>query len=177
MKTKSLISISSRNVLALLYFILNSDLVSSDIYMHNPRGSNNRLDEQTRERNNDNRLFDSQNNERGGYNVGYMYYTVGSVLPIEFTNQHSCKNGYANCDIIIQYMCSDSIRDGSDVRTIPDNNANCENNDCNSDYKFGMHEDYNYYQTCRKRSRNKGLFLADQVSLSLIYKLYRILSI
>ena len=38
--------------------------------MHNPRGSNDRLNEQSATRNNNNRLFDSQNNARGGYNVG-----------------------------------------------------------------------------------------------------------
>jgi hypothetical protein len=55
-----------------------------DIYLHNPRGSNNRLDEQTRERANENRLFDSENNDRGGYNVGNLYYVVGSTLDIEW---------------------------------------------------------------------------------------------
>ena len=45
-------------------------LAYGDIYMHNPRGSNNRLDEQNANRNNANRVFDSQNNERGGYNIG-----------------------------------------------------------------------------------------------------------
>ena len=30
------------------------------------------------------RLFDSQNNNRGGYNVGKLYYYEGSVLPIEW---------------------------------------------------------------------------------------------
>lgn len=30
------------------------------------------------------RMFDSQNNNRGGYNVGSLYYTAGSVLPIEW---------------------------------------------------------------------------------------------
>ena len=30
------------------------------------------------------RLFDSQNNNRGGYNVGSLYYYVGSKLPIEW---------------------------------------------------------------------------------------------
>ena len=57
----------------------------ADIYMHNMRGSNNRLDEQGRARNNANRMFDSQNNNRGGYNVGNnMYYFTGSSLPIEW---------------------------------------------------------------------------------------------
>ncbi len=35
-------------------------LVTSDVYMHNPRGSNNRLNERSANRNNANRLFDSQ---------------------------------------------------------------------------------------------------------------------
>lgn len=41
----------------------------ADVYLHNPRGSNNRLNEKSANRNNANRLFDSQNNNRGGYNV------------------------------------------------------------------------------------------------------------
>lgn len=44
--------------------------VWGDTYLHNPRGSNNRLNEQSAERQNANRLFDSQNNNRGGYNAG-----------------------------------------------------------------------------------------------------------
>lgn len=36
----------------------------------NQRGSNNRLNERSANRQNGNRLFDSQNNNRGGYNVG-----------------------------------------------------------------------------------------------------------
>lgn len=43
---------------------------NGDCYMHNMRGSNNRLNEKSANRNNGNRLFDSQNNNRGGYNVG-----------------------------------------------------------------------------------------------------------
>jgi hypothetical protein len=39
--------------------------VDCDIYLHNPRGSNNRLNEATRPRRNANRLFDSENNDRG----------------------------------------------------------------------------------------------------------------
>ena len=68
----------------LSYAALTTIGTRADIYLHNPRGSNNRLDEQTRERANDNRLFDSENNDRGGYNVGNLYYTVGSTLDIEW---------------------------------------------------------------------------------------------
>lgn len=47
-------------------------LASADLYLHFPPGSNNRLNEQTanNQRTNGNRLFDSQNNARGGYNIG-----------------------------------------------------------------------------------------------------------
>ena len=43
-----------------LCFILAVSLAWSDCYMHNPRGSNNRLRERSANRNNANRLFDSQ---------------------------------------------------------------------------------------------------------------------
>lgn len=59
-------------------------VVVADVYMHSPRGSNNRLNGENRERDNDNRLFDSQNNERGGYNVGSSYYYVNSTMYIEW---------------------------------------------------------------------------------------------
>jgi hypothetical protein len=58
--------------------------IRADIYMHNPRGSNNRLDENGVNRANANRLFDSQNNNRGGYLQGNMNYYTGSRLQIEW---------------------------------------------------------------------------------------------
>lgn len=87
-----------------------------DIYLHIPRGSNNRLNENTANRNNANRVFDSQNNNKGGYNIGDIgdgpsnnegeqyrmkYFQSGpfktlnndagkSFLEIEWTNQHGC---------------------------------------------------------------------------------------
>ena len=47
--------------------------------------------------------------------------------------------------------------------TIPDNHHHCQNRDCNTDFRFGMHENYEYYMNCRRRGRNKGLFLGSQV--------------
>ncbi|XP_065067398.1 protein DD3-3-like isoform X2 [Rhopilema esculentum] len=87
-----------------------------DCYMHFPRGSNNRLNEKSANRRNANRVFDSQNNNRGGYNVGdktdraftvesqqyhETFFTSSaqsrlpsgngkSFLDIEWTNQHGC---------------------------------------------------------------------------------------
>ena len=51
----------------LLLLICVSSRVYGDIYMHNPRGSNDRNCERNVNRNNGNRLFDSQNNGAGGY--------------------------------------------------------------------------------------------------------------
>lgn len=88
----------------------------ADIYLHIPRGSNNRLNEKTGNRKNANRVFDSQNNNKGGYNVGdkgenpsnnegeqyrMKYFQSGpfkslnndagkSFLELEWTNQHGC---------------------------------------------------------------------------------------
>jgi len=100
-----------------LLLALALGVVRGDIYMHNPRGSNNRLDENTANRQTGNRVFDSQNNERGGYNVGdrtdqpfrdnydnqfHMLHFMSapdykatngkhsSYLDIEWTNQHAC---------------------------------------------------------------------------------------
>lgn len=49
----------------LLVAFLNS--VFADVYMHNPRGSNDRNCERNDNRNNGNRLFDSQNNAAGNF--------------------------------------------------------------------------------------------------------------
>lgn len=48
--------------------------------------------------------------------------------------------------------------------TIPDNVAQCEDYNCDTDLRFGMNENYDYYMNCKTRERNKGLFLADQVN-------------
>jgi hypothetical protein len=40
--------------------------------------------------------------------------------------------------------------------------ASWPNGNCTYDYRFGMQETKEYYDECRQRSRNKGLFTADQ---------------
>lgn len=148
--------------LMLLIIILICESVIADIYLHSPRGGNNRLDEENRNVQNQNRLFDSQNNNRGGYNVGSLYYYAGSTLPIEWTNQHSCSNPNSHCEIILQYMCNDQVRDGASTQTIPLNQDDCRLGNCNTDKEYGMNENFDYYLNCRSRERNKGLFTADQ---------------
>lgn len=88
--------------------------------------------QQSNNRNNANRLFDSQNNDNGGYQVGdncqpvcqnaneqynsqlpgagkgTMYYYAGSELFLEWTNQHACGpeslGPNTRCEMIIQVM-------------------------------------------------------------------------
>jgi len=155
--------------------------VLGDIYLHNPRGSNNRCDERTNDRLNANRLFDSQNNAAGGYAVPCgdinldcynMKFYKESYLDIRFTAQHAC--GIENqCEIIIQYGCN--MRNGNPTnnigntctQTMPDNNVNVNINNT----IYGYHESYNSYQECKIRKRNLNLFTGDQKlrGLSSIY--------
>lgn len=211
----------------------------ADVYLHNPRGSNNRNCETGENRANGQRLFDSQNNDAGGYacpraypfdcykytedqnakntcnaqntqntnknmvsktfpheltinsgdkvETNVFYYVEGSVLPIEWTNQHACgPNSKVHCDIVIQVACEDTLtddcgtgatgnaqcgpRDGTPVNNnSPGDNLNGQatnripnNPDSQDDYRYGRHETYRYYEKCLNRERNKGLFIADQ---------------
>jgi len=147
----------------ILFISLVSTMVNGDTYLHNMRGSNNRLDEANRDRNNANRLFDSQNNDRGGYNVGSLFYYVGSVVTLEWTNQHGGgANGKTHSDLIIQYMCDSRIRDGTVTDRIPLNDNECYLQECDNDLEYGRHESQLHYEKCNSRERNKGLFTADQ---------------
>eukprot|EP01103_Thecamoeba_quadrilineata_P015723 TRINITY_DN5053_c2_g1_i1.p1 TRINITY_DN5053_c2_g1~~TRINITY_DN5053_c2_g1_i1.p1 ORF type:complete len:653 (-),score=114.71 TRINITY_DN5053_c2_g1_i1:131-1843(-) len=98
-----------------------------------------------------------------------MYYYSGSQLQLEWTNQHACgDNEEVDCDVVIQYMCqpeSYGIRDGTPksatdaaVTTIPFS----ANTSPNTNPNYGQHEDYYYYNDCNQRTRNLGLFTADQ---------------
>ena len=140
-----------------------SGLTLADMYLQFPGGSNNRLNEPNRDVRNDNRLFDSQNNNRFGHNQHGHYFYTGSEIDMQWTVQHSCgPDSNLKCDIILQYACEDTLRDGETVSTIPKRSSECKDGDCNSDLEFGMHENYQYYQHCALRERNKGLFPADR---------------
>ncbi|GFR88754.1 protein DD3-3-like [Elysia marginata] len=156
--------------------------VVADIYFHVPRGANNRLDETTANRRNANRLYDSQNNNRGGYNVGdktdtpfkddykkqyYMKYFQSSeynsftddqgksFMNIEWTNQHG--------------STKDTLRNGVSTATQrfrkpSRRSANRIEQRKNDDVKMslGLHESWDWYNKCYLRERNNGLFTADQ---------------
>lgn len=143
----------------------------ADIYCHNPRGSNNKLNEENTNAQNQNRLFDSQNNARGGYQWGpAMTFYTGSLLQLEWTAQHGCGSDQSNtdCNFVLQYMCGPWIRDGTEQGT--PNTIGTDNGGVNVVYNDGdsllsgargQHEPLTWYVACRTRSRNRGLFIAD----------------
>ena len=166
----------SRRVVAawLLLQCVCVGLCVGDLYLHHPAGSTNRLNEASRPRANDNRVFDSQDNNRGGYPVpstGLMYYYESSLLYVEWTAQHACGgNPTDNCQFILQYSCdnTNTMRDGNTTTTIPDpfttagGNTACLNGNCDTDVRYGRHESQAYWNLTRWTNRNSGLFLADQ---------------
>ena len=156
-----------------------------EVFLHNPPGSNNRLDEGGGTRNNHNRLFDSQNHPKGGYGYGGsavnkaapLKYMEGSTLSVEWTTSQGCGSNDAECQVILQYTCNDGgttpaglptdttnaavgagegpVRDGTDNGT-PDPNA------YPADASTGLHEPASFINDCHDRARNKGLYTADQ---------------
>ena len=46
--------------------------------------------------------------------------------------------------------------------TIKENNKDCNAQSCNTDLSYGMNENLEYYEACKRRARNSGLFVADQ---------------
>lgn len=169
--------------LLLLFLVFNTSIINADVYMHNPRGSNNRCDRRTNDRANANRLFDSQNNAAGGYaipcdrplndniNCYKMKYYGGSELEIRWTLQHNC-GILNNCNINLQYSCEGLNLLGEDIRDGKPQNSNgntCEetiplidDEFIENKEKYGKHEDFDYYKECILSYRNPRLLQYDQ---------------
>jgi len=150
----------------------------ADIYLQNPCGSNDRLNEQDRNVQNNARLWDSQNNNRGGCEIGEksLQLYAGSILPLSWSAQHACGGTQDNCDLVIQYMTDyDSnnptaaaflsaaekqnglkLRDGT-ATTSPANNNNSDQTQ-----SIGLHETRSFYNDCKTTQRNGGLFTSNQ---------------
>ena len=94
-----------------------------------------------------------------------MSYYEGSQLTIEWTAQHGCGNEKLYCNMVIQYMCSNSdadpkdrVRDGTTTNTIQTNADSASQTDANGELLFGMHENFAHYTACATRQRNMGLW-------------------
>jgi hypothetical protein len=173
------------NILLVCLLLTLIIIVKCDVYLHNPLGSNNRCDERNNNRNNANRLFDSQNNRAGGYSVHCsrpdninlnpincysMEYYIDTVIPITWTSQHNCGDNN-DCNFIIQYACDDLLGEG--VRNgVPQSNIgntctqtipNLSDNMIDNYYNYGRHENYDYYHRCLNRPRNTELFTSNQL--------------
>ena len=89
--------------------------------MHFPPGSNGRNRERKDNRANGNRLFDTQNNAKGGYpwrgdpkvknTDDGMIFATGSEVHIKWTNQHGCgANPTTHCTTVIQVGCDGTTK-------------------------------------------------------------------
>jgi plastocyanin len=98
-------------------------MASADVYLHSPRGQNDRCDEKSNDRNNEQRMYNSQNNAAGGYSwpdQEMAFYTSTDVR-IEWYSQHACGNGESSnkadtnnpeidqCQIILQLGCENDM--------------------------------------------------------------------
>ena len=164
-------------------FLLTSYVccVLSDVFLTSPQGSNNKLNEQTNVVANPRRLFNSQNFDKGGALVGdscepscrtgprdtdydreiqgsgegHLRFYADSVLEIHYASHKGCSGEDGDCQIILQYMCDESLRDGERTDTIP------ARRDSIYDFDHGMHESFDYFEKCSKRRRNSNLYTAD----------------
>merc|ERR1711972_216947 len=145
-----------KNMKPLTLFTPFLPLFSCNIYLQSPRGSNNRLNEKSAQNENYKRLFNSENNRRGGYNVGdstnapfkteneqfSMSYFMGSELTVEWTNSIGCgvdEDGdrINNCEVVLQSLCQDDnvetsenswrLRNGVKTDTIGFSESSLEN--------------------------------------------------
>jgi len=112
----------------LLFVLCLVHFCTSNVFLHFPRGSNNRLDEKSANRQTSNRLFNSGNNPKGGYNVGinndrkslnknnlHVPEFFGSsqdgkgetMMPIVLTLQHGCgeNNENVRCNVVLEFAC------------------------------------------------------------------------
>jgi len=116
-----------------LFLVLTAQ---ADVYLHNPRGCNNRLNEKSANRNNANRLMDSQNNNRGGYNVIDLDDQDGFNQNDPYADIDTMYSPNANLDNVQYNMV---YQEGSLLRMTWTAQHGCGNafNNCNFVIQFG----------------------------------------
>jgi len=124
-----------------------------DGYMYNPIGSNNRCERRTNDITNTNKLYDSQNNVAGCYKIKYF---EGYELDIRWILQHNCEDpnllGINVCDCKPQ-----NINGNTCEETMPILN----DNDITNKERYGIHENFGYYQQFLKSYKNPGFLIFD----------------
>jgi len=114
---------------------------SADCYLHMPRGSNNRLNEASAERNNGDRLMDTQNNNRGGYNVGDKSAT--DAAPANNPVQPPATNfDFNSLNTPMQYGLG--YFEGSTVQFEWTNQHGCGGNEASDPYKLNCNLVFQY---------------------------------
>ena len=102
-------------------------------------------------------------------------------MTLEWTEQHGCGGNEdtdptkQNCILVLQYMCQESDLDSTDLNRLRDTtrqdytNMGADTKDAHlsrkqADVKIerGLQESWEFYDKCRYRERNAGLFTADQ---------------
>ncbi len=158
-------------VISILFFLIKN--ISADLFLHNPKGSNNRCDEISKYVSNPYRLFNSNNNLKGGYSIPCnkpwntsstdincynMDYYSNSNIKIIWTSDTDCHKN--KCSFIIQYSCDDDlgigVRNGKPSLGIGNT---CTKNiiDNSKSDNLGRHEQFEYYNTCKNTKRNLDL--------------------
>ncbi|KAH9496345.1 Mitochondrial inner membrane protease atp23 [Bulinus truncatus] len=139
-----------KNLLILIFlWITPKELIKADIYLHNPRGSNNRLDEQTRERANGNKFLRpiSRDSLRYTRNLGIRNDKVKLMVaaleshgcPVDLTRHISCE------------PCRDRVNGGFDPKAMQV--VICQNNIQSRDICCNVlaHELLHAFDFCRAK--------------------------
>jgi hypothetical protein len=154
-------------------------LALGDTYLHFPPGTISRNREKDENRQNANRCFNSQDNAAGGKGIPLVEATMyeGSILSLEWVNQHGCNGGKSQCEYVIQILC-ESDTDGelfgqtgkiaadggfrdTDFATTGENTNQINPNDPTANTQACRYESTAYYLETIGRNRNKNLFTGD----------------
>jgi len=127
-------------MLRCLLLTLLLSLCIGDTYLEMPRGSNNRLNENSANRRNANRMFDSQNNNRGGYNAADLHRQNGFNAYGTDDQLYNIENraAWADGDAADRYQYEPLLKEKSIYRITWKAQHGCgnEKNNCNMVFEW-----------------------------------------